>query len=177
MVPAIIACEIGFWVLLLAGLTARYPLRAKTLSTVLLLCVPLVDVVLLALSVVDLRGGGEASAAHGLAAGYLGASVAFGGQLVRWTDQRFAHRFAGGPAPARAPRHGREHAAHERRQWLRHLAAYVVAVAVMGLFTLLVGDPERVAPMWGPMGVWGIVVAIDFLISFSYTIAPRKARS
>ncbi|WP_406106219.1 hypothetical protein [Micromonospora globbae] len=177
MLPAIIACEIGFWVLLLAGLTARYPLRAKTLSAVLLVCVPLVDVVLLALSVIDLRGGGQASTAHGLAAIYIGVSVAFGGQMVRWADQRFAHRFAGGPAPVRPPRHGREHAAHERRQWLRHLFAYVVAVAVMGLFTALVGDYERVAPMWGPMGVWGIVVVIDFLISFSYTVAPRRARS
>ncbi|MEV4199618.1 hypothetical protein [Micromonospora globbae] len=177
MLPAIIACEIGFWVLLLAGLTARYPLRAKTLSAVLLVCVPLVDVVLLALSVIDLRGGGQASTAHGLAAIYIGVSVAFGRQMVRWADQRFAHRFAGGPAPVRPPRHGREHAAHERRQWLRHVVAYVVAVAVMGLFTVLVGDYERVAPMWGPMGVWGIVVVIDFLISFSYTVAPRRARS
>jgi hypothetical protein len=31
--------------------------------------------------------------------------------------------------------------------------------------------------MWGPMGGWGIVLIIDFLISFSYTLAPRKAKS
>jgi hypothetical protein len=34
------ACEVGFWVLLAAGLTARYLLRAHRLSTVLLLLVP-----------------------------------------------------------------------------------------------------------------------------------------
>ena len=60
MLSAIIACEAGFWALLLSGLAARYMLKAKRLSTVLLICVPLVDVVLLAASVVDLRRGGEA---------------------------------------------------------------------------------------------------------------------
>lgn len=177
MVPLIIACEVGFWVVLLAGLVARYLLKAKTLSTVLLVCVPLVDVVLLAASVIDLRGGGQATVAHGLAAIYIGVSVAFGGQIVRWADQRFAHRFSGGPAPVRPPKYGPEHAAYERRQWLRHLLAYAVAIAIMGLFSLLVGDFGRVAPMWRPMGVWGVVLAIDFVISFSYTFAPRRAKS
>jgi hypothetical protein len=173
----IIACEIAFWVLLLIGLVARYLLRAKTLSTVLLICVPLVDAVLLAASVLDLRGGAEATTAHGLAAIYIGVSVAFGGQMIRWADQRFAHRFAGGPSPVWPPKTGREHAAYERRQWLRHLLAYVVAATVMGLFALLVGDYDKVAPMWGPMGGWAIILGIDFLISFSYTLAPRKAKS
>ncbi|MFE9201444.1 hypothetical protein [Micromonospora sp. NPDC007230] len=177
MLALIIACEIAFWVLLLLGLAARYLLRARKLSTVLLICVPLVDVLLLAASVLDLRGGAEADTAHGLAAIYLGVSVAFGGQMLRWADERFAHRFAGGPSPKRPRKAGLEHAAHERRQWLRHLLAYAIAAAVMGLFTLLVGGDTRVAAMWGPMGGWAIVLIIDFLISFSYTIAPRKAKS
>ncbi|WNO69014.1 hypothetical protein RPQ02_36985 [Streptomyces sp. AM2-3-1] len=177
MLSVIVACEVGFWALLLSGLAARYLLKAKRLSVVLLICVPLVDVVLLAVSVADLRRGGQATVAHGLAAIYVGVSVAFGRQMVRWADQRFAHWIAGGPAPALPPKYGQEHAAYERRQWLRHLSAYAVAVPVMGLFTLLVGDLRRVAPMWGPTGVWGIVVVIDFLISFSYTVAPRKAKS
>ncbi len=101
-------------------------LRARTLSTVLLLGVPLADVALLAFSVIDLRRGGAAGIAHGLAAVYLGVSVAFGHQMVRWADERFAHRFAGGPAPVRPPRAGREHAARQRAQWLRHLLAYAV---------------------------------------------------
>ena len=45
MVAVIIACEVGFWVLLGCGLAARYVLRAKLLSTVLLLAVPLLGIV------------------------------------------------------------------------------------------------------------------------------------
>jgi hypothetical protein len=174
MIAAIIACEAGFWVLLVGGLAARYLLRARRLSTALLVSVPLVDVVLLAISVLDLRRGGEATVAHGLAAVYIGVSLAFGHQMIDWADQRFAHRFAGGPAPVRPPRSGRAHAARERRQWGRHLLAYVTAAAVLGLFTLLVGDVTKTAPLWVVMAPWGIGVVIDFVVSFSYTLSPRK---
>ena len=177
MLALIVGCEIAFWVLLGSALAVRYVLRARRLGTVLLVSVPLVDLVLLVASVVDLRSGGEASPSHGIAAIYLGVSIAFGRQMVGWADQRFASRFANGPAPTRPPRVGREHAAHERRQWLRHLLAYVIAGAVLGLFTLLVGDVDRTRPMWAPMVPWAIVLVIDFVISFSYTLAPRKARS
>jgi hypothetical protein len=177
MFALIIACEVGFWVLLGCGLAARYLLRARRLSKVLLFAVPLVDVVLLAASVIDLRRGGVADTAHGLAAIYIGVSVGFGSQMIRWADQRFAHRFAGGPLPVRAPRAGREHAAHERRQWLRHLLAYLTAAVVLAAFTALVGDAARTLPLWAPMAPWAIALVVDFVISFSYTVAPRKPKT
>ncbi|SDR85473.1 2TM domain-containing protein [Actinopolymorpha singaporensis] len=177
MIFLVVGCEIAFWVLLVTGLATRYLLRARWLSNVLLVSVPMVDVVLLAASVVDLRGGAPATTAHGLAAIYLGVSIAFGNQMIQWADQRFAHRFAGGPVPVKPPKIGRAHAAHERGQWLRHLLAYVLAVAVLVIFTLLVGDLHRTLKLWSVMAPWGIVLAIDFVISFSYTIAPRKRRS
>ena len=79
----IAACEIGFWVILGAGLVARYLLRWRRVGGVLLLCVPLVDVVLLVASVIDLRRGAEANFTHGLAAAYIGFSIAFGHSMVR----------------------------------------------------------------------------------------------
>src|SRR5687768_8051858 len=108
MVTLIAACEVGFWVVLGAGLAARYLLRWRRVSTVLLICVPLVDVVLLTATIIDLSGGGSASTVHGLAAVYLGVSVAFGHSMMRWADQRFAHWFADGPPPVKPPKSGRE---------------------------------------------------------------------
>jgi hypothetical protein len=174
MVTVIIAAEIGFWVLLVAGLAARYLLRARALSTALLLAVPLVDVVLLAVTAIDLRRGGTAGFTHGLAAVYIGISLAFGHQLVEWADQRFAHRFAGGPAPVRPPRTGRAHAARERRQWLRHLLAYAVAATVLAVLTLIAGDPDRTVPLWAVLAPWSVVLVIDFIVAFSYTVSPRR---
>ncbi|MEU8228072.1 hypothetical protein AB0C12_00560 [Actinoplanes sp. NPDC048967] len=174
MIALIVACEIGFWVLLGAGLAARYLLRARRLSTALLVAVPLVDVVLLAATAVDLRRGGEAGFEHGLAAVYIGVSLAFGHQLTSWADQRFAHRFAGGPAPVRPPRTGRAHAARERRQWLRHLLAFAVAATVLAVLTLIVGDLSRTVPLWAVMAPWSVALVIDFIVAFSYTLSPRS---
>ncbi len=173
----IIACEVGFWVVLLAGLVARYLLRRPRLGASLLVCVPLVDLVLLVASAQDLRyGGGEADLAHGLAAIYLGVSVAWGHAMVRWADARFAYRFAGGPPPPRTPKTGPEHARRERHQWGRHLLAWAIGCALLLGGVALVGDPDRTGALTGIAGGWTLVLAVDFLWSFSYTLWPRKKK-
>ncbi|WP_407342151.1 hypothetical protein [Pengzhenrongella phosphoraccumulans] len=86
LVAVIAACEVGFWVLLGAGLVARYALRRPRLGAALLVGVPLVDLVLLAATVLDLRAGSTATFVHGLAAAYIGFSVAFGHSTIRWAD-------------------------------------------------------------------------------------------
>lgn len=161
LLALIIASEIGFWVLLGAGLAARYLLRWERVSTVLLVCVPLIDVVLLVATVVDLRRGASPEWGHGLAALYIGFSIAFGKDMIRWADQRFAHRFAGGPPPWRPPTHGRAKLAYEWRTWLRALLGWAVAAALLGLGYLVVGDHDRAAPLlaWAtkpavPMAIW-----------------------
>ena len=170
----IVACEVGFWVVLLACLAARYLLRFPQLGGVLLVCVPLVDLVLFAASVLDLSRGGEASVAHGLAAVYLGVSVVWGHSMVRWADARFAHRFAGGPPPERSPRFGSEHARYERRRWARHLLAWAVGCALLLGGIVFVGDPDRSGALREMAEGWTVVLAVDLLWSFSYTVWPRK---
>jgi hypothetical protein len=170
----LIAAEIAFWVLLLGGLTARYLLRRPHLGAALLLATPLVDVVVLGFSVADLRGGATATVMHGLAAVYIGVSVAFGPSIVRWADARFAHRFADAPAPARPPRSGPAHAARERRSWARHLLAWAIGVSLLLAGVALGGDAERTEALLQTAGVWTLVLGIDFLVSFSYTLFPRR---
>ncbi|RMI31443.1 hypothetical protein EBN03_19070 [Nocardia stercoris] len=60
---------------------------------------------------------------------------------------------------------------------MRHLAAYVIAAGVLVVFTLLVGVTARAAPLRVVPGPWGVVLAIDFLMLFGYTIAPRREKS
>jgi hypothetical protein len=170
---AIIACEIAFWVAIVGGLTARYLLRLPRLGTVFLVAAPLVDLVLLALVAVDLLGGGTASWHHGLAAVYIGVSVAYGHRMVTWADVRFEHRFAGGPPPERLT--GRRYTARCWGDVARTTLAVLVAGGIVGGLVVLVGAPERTAELQGAVGVMGLVLGIDLLWAISYSIWPRKA--
>jgi len=177
LLALIAACEIAFWVVLGAGLASRYLLRRRRVSTVLLLCVPLVDLVLLVATVIDLSRGATAGFAHGLAAAYLGVSVAFGPSMVRWADQRFAHRFAGGPPPWRPPKHGRERARYEWREFGKALLAWAISCGLLGLAILLVGDADRTAALEAWIGRLTIVVAIWAIWPVSHTLWPSRPKA
>jgi hypothetical protein len=170
----IIACEIGFWAFVAAGLFCRYILKAKQLGAILLICTPLIDLVLLAATAIDLRNGATANFFHGLAAVYIGVSVAFGRRMIRWADERFAHRFAGGPKPSTKPKYGKEHARHERQMWYFHLLAWGIGCALLGGLIWIVGDFSRTSELAVMVLRWSIILLIDFLWSFSYSIWPRK---
>jgi hypothetical protein len=174
LVALIVATEIGFWLILLAGLLTRYGLGRRRLGLVLLAATPVVDLVLLVATIVDLRSGGEAATPHALAAVYIGVSVAWGHRMIKWADARFAYRFAGGPPPERPPKFGRLRAARERREWLRHVLAWATGSALLGLGILLVGDLDRTEALRNVFLVWTWVLAIDFVISFSYTLFPKR---
>ena len=146
----IIACEVGLWILLGLGLVARYLLRLRMLSALLLAAIPLLDVVLVIAVTLDLMRGAEPRSVHGLAAVYLGFSVAFGPSIVRWADVRFAHRFAGGPAPVKPAKGTRERRAHLWREWNRVVVAATITSAVLGVLILFVASPEQA----GPLGSW-----------------------
>ena len=102
----IVGCEIAFWLVLLLSLAVRYLLGRQALSLWLLRSLPLIDLLLLGFTALDLRSGTPATFAHGLAAAYVGFTVAFGSTVIQWADAWFAHRFAAGPKPTPAPTRG-----------------------------------------------------------------------
>lgn len=177
MLILIAACEIGFWLILAGGLALRYATPLKRTAKALLLCVPLTDLILLAATVVHLRSGAKPQASDGLAAVYLGVSIAFGPTMVSWADARFAHRFAHTPRAAGPPKFGREHARHERRMWLRHLLAFAIGSALLLAGSALVGGPHNAQSLLSWIPRWAIVLAVDAVWSFSYTVAPRKQKA
>lgn len=176
LLAVIAACEIGFWVMLGAGLVARYLLRLRRLSAVLLLCVPLVDLVLLAVSAVDLSRGATATFGHGLAAAYLGFSVAFGHSMIRWADQRFAHRFAGGPPPWRPPKGGPARTRYEWREWGKGMAGWALSCALLGIAILLVGEAERTAELSAWIGRLSTVMGIWLAFPVWATLFPGRSQ-
>lgn len=156
----IVACEVGFWLVLALGLSFRYPLRRPRVGGALLAGVPLVDVVLLVATAIDLARGAEFHQVHALAALYLGFSVAFGPSLVRWADVRFAHRFAGGPPPPpKPPKPSRARQAALWAEWRRVVGAAAIASVVLGLLALVVDADQRSAVLAGAGPLWVVVVA------------------
>ncbi|MDA7027534.1 hypothetical protein PJ311_13160 [Bacillus sp. CLL-7-23] len=170
----IIACEIGFWVLILLGLCFRYIFKMKKMSLLLLALTPVLDLILLIATGVDLYHGAKANVVHGLAAIYIGVSIAFGSRMVRWADVRFAYRFAKGPKPEKGPRFGKEHAQKERAGWYRHFLAWLIGTPILGGMHLFIGDFARTQPLIQTAFMWSVILAADFLYSFSFTLFPRK---
>ena len=143
----IVACEVGFWVILLLALALRYLLRKEPLSRALLFCLPLVDVLLLVFTAMDLRSGATATFAHGLAAAYVGFTVAFGGLAVKWADAQFAYRFAAGPRPGKAPSRGWAAVRYELNLWGRCSVACVITVALIEALLQFIGAGETTQPL------------------------------
>jgi len=176
LLAIIIGCEIGFWALLAAGLATRYLLRWRRVSTVLLVCLPLLDVVLLAATVVELRGGATAGFSHGLAAAYLGYSVAFGHSWVRWADERFAHRFAGGPPPKAKPRYAPARTRYEWREFGKATIAWAIGCGALLAMIAMVGDAERTRALVGWTMRLTFVWAVWSLWPISHTLWPARPK-
>lgn len=170
----IVACEVGFWVFLLAGLFARYVLTLKKWGAGLILCTPVIDLVLILTTALDIHNGAVVTYFHGLAALYLGITIAYGHSMIKWMDARFSYRFAGGPKPKKPAKAGKEHAKLERAGWFRHLLAFCIGNVILGGMILFVGNLAATEPLSTINKIWTIVLVIDFAISFSYSIWPRK---
>ncbi|GAP48001.1 hypothetical protein [Streptomyces azureus] len=175
IVALIAACEIGFWVLLAAGLAFRYLLRMPRTGLALLLCEPLLEVVLLVATALDLKNGAEPNWTHGLAALYIGYTVGHGHRTVKWLDGHAAHRFGGAPPPQRPPLYGMARARHEAKVWTGTLVGAAVATVLLQLAIWYVDDPSRVTSLESWRYVAWRAAGIHGLVALSYWIWPRKA--
>jgi hypothetical protein len=143
----IVGCEVAFWLVLLLGLVVRYVLRRQVPSQWLLRSLPLIDFILLGFTALDLKSGTRATFAHGLAAAYIGFTVAFGSTVVAWADGHFAHRFANGPAPRASPTRGWKAVRYELALWLRCIVACVITVALVEVMIAFVANDTVTQPL------------------------------
>ena len=141
---AIVCAEILFWVFLISGLFARYALRQRMLGLLLLALTPAVDIVLIALTYVDLHRGASASFFHGLATVYVGFTVMFGPAIIRAMDAKFLRRYGGGAGgeegaagPASSSDSTRRQAA--KRDWLKACGACGIAGILIAIAIAIVG--------------------------------------
>ncbi|MGW5846623.1 hypothetical protein ACWFQ8_01440 [Streptomyces sp. NPDC055254] len=174
IVALIVACEVGFWVLLAAGLALRYLAKKPVLGAAVLLCEPLLELILLVVTTLDLKSGAAPDWKHGVAALYIGYTVAYGHYTVKWLDRHAAHRFAGGPEPAGAG-YGAARAAHEWKLWGRTVLAAAVALGLLQVAIGYVGDAGDVSSLKAWQSGALRAVGIHALVALAYTVWPKKA--
>jgi hypothetical protein len=138
----ILACEVGFWLVLLAALASRYLLHRERTSRWLLWTLPAIDALLLAFTAADLRAGTTATFAHGLAAAYVGFTIAFGPLAVTWADRRFAFWFAAGPEPDGLPDRRWPAVRYELGLWGRCIVAALITMALLVALMAFVDNDE-----------------------------------
>ncbi|MER5682573.1 hypothetical protein [Streptomyces sp. NPDC002205] len=177
IVTLIVLCEVAFWVLLAAGLALRYLAKKPRLGAAVLLCEPLLEVVLLAVTAIDLKNGAEPDWKHGLAAVYIGFTVGLGHATIKWVDARVAHRFAGGPPPVKPPKYGMARAAHEWRVAGRWVVAAVTALVLLQGAIRYVGDVGDIGSLRSWQQTMLFVIGINVIIAGSYTVFPKRGPS
>lgn len=171
----IVISEVGFWVLILAGLITRYLLKLKKLGLFLLALTPVIDLVLLIATSVDLYNGATATQVHGIAAIYIGVSIAFGKSMIAWADIRFQYYVVKkGPKPVK--RYGFDYAKHYLKSWGQHVLAYLIGVGILFSLIYFINDATRTEVLAGFLKVWTVVLGVDFLIAVSNFLWPKKAK-
>ncbi|MGG3885808.1 hypothetical protein ABEV63_17660 [Brevibacillus panacihumi] len=172
----IVASEIAFWVVIVAGFVFRYLLKKQRLGLVLLALTPVIDLILLLTTSVDLYRGATATQAHAIAAVYIGVSIAFGKSMIAWADERFQYYIVKqGPQPVK--RYGLDHAKHYFKSWVRHVLAYLIGAGFLVLLIYLVQDPARTEALSGMLKLWTLVLGADLLIALSHFIWPKRAKA
>lgn len=156
----IIGCEIGFWLIVAAGLAVRYALRARRASTLILRLVPIVDLILLGAVALDLHSGAPVEQVHRIAGVYLGVTVAFGHSMIQWADVRCAHWFAGGPPPPPRPKKGQEAFRIEVVSFGRWLIAAAVTAVCTLLLAATVADGAQTGDLFSVFPMIGIITVI-----------------
>lgn len=171
----IIACEAAFWVVIGVGLTIRYVFQKEKAGLLFLALTPIIDLLLLAFTVTDIQRGASASIAHGIAAVYIGVSVAYGKSMIRWADETFRHYvLKEGSKPV--SKTGFAFAKQDLKNAVRHVFAYVIGAGLLYGIVLLVGGGERTEALWQILRIWTLILGIDLVITASYFIWPKQSK-
>ncbi|MGE7840895.1 hypothetical protein ACQKNX_08885 [Lysinibacillus sp. NPDC093712] len=173
MIAWIITAEIAFWIVILIGLVCRYRFKKPKLSIIFFALTPVIDLLLVLLTAMDLRAGTPASISHGIAAVYIGVSIAYGKTMITWADEKFQQWFLKLPIEKKRLT-GLAKGIHEIKMLGLHVIAYVISASLLYAMIVFIGQLTDTSSLLQVMKVWGIILIIDAIISFSYIIFPNK---
>ncbi len=172
----IVACEIAFWLVIILGLVVRYVLKKDRLGLFFLALTPVIDLLLLVITGVDLYRGAVATMAHGIAAIYIGVSIVFGKSMIKWADERFRYYVTKeGPKPVK--RYGIDYSIHYLKGFGRHILSYIIGAGALVAIIYFINDASRTEALVQIWKIWSLALGIDFVVTISYFIWPPRQKS
>lgn len=173
MIAWIIAAEIAFWIVILIALVCRYRFNKPKLSIFFFTLTPVIDLLLILLTAMDLKAGTPASASHGIAAIYIGVSIAYGKTMITWADEKFQQWFLKIQIEKQRLT-GLAKGIYEVKMLGLHVLAYIISTSLLYAMIVFIGQHTDTSSLLQVMKIWGIVLIIDAVISLSYVIFPGK---
>ena len=169
----IVACEVGFWIVIALGLFTRYVLKKDKLGVFFLALTPVIDFILFMITGLDLYKGATATTAHAIAAVYIGVSIGYGKSMIAWADERFRYYVTKeGTKPIK--RVGMEYSIHYVKGGVKHVLSYVIGAGLLAGVIYFINDSSRTEALAVVLRIWTMVLAVDLLVAISYLIWPRK---
>lgn len=186
----LIGAEISFWVLSVAFLLLRYLLDLDRASFVVLALIVLDNLFIAGLGFPDYLRTGEFATYQLVALAIIVYGLTYGKRDFKRLDRFMKRKVAGWkgealptaePPPKAAPR---QKAAHERRSFYGHLAVFIVGQAIL----FAVGEswlaaqvagvvPEEPSALMSAGRIWVVVLVVDAIWSFSYTLFPKRTEA
>ncbi|OXS73479.1 hypothetical protein B1B04_12195 [Lysinibacillus sp. KCTC 33748] len=147
MIAWIITAEISFWIVIIIGLICRYVFNMPKLSIFFFALTPVIDLFLVILTAMDLKAGTPASTSHGIAAIYIGVSIAFSKTMITWADEKFQKWFLKSNQK-NEPLTGVKKGKHEIKMLSQHIGAFIIGAGLLYAMSLFVGSNSDTSPLF-----------------------------
>lgn len=171
IISLIIAAELLIWVCISLIIFSRYKLKNKPLSVFFFIWMIIINIILLILTAVDLKSGSTVTFAHGLAAIYIGISIAFGSQMIGYADRMYQNYFLKEHTPIEKP---------TKRQklmtTLRHFLAYIIGAGLLYIMIQYIGNEQATGKLQWFIKIWTIVIAVDLGITIVALTKQNKTK-
>lgn len=69
-----------------------------------------------------------------------------------------------------------DHAKHYAKGWIKHVLAYLIGAGLLAGMIYFINDSARTEALSGILKLWTVIIGIDFLITASYFIWPKKRK-
>ncbi|WP_148436756.1 2TM domain-containing protein [Gracilibacillus timonensis] len=72
-------------------------------------------------------------------------------------------------------KYGKARARKERKKWYRHLLSWFIGGGILGSMILYMNHYSQTEALVQILFLWSFILVIDFVVSFSYTLFPKKS--